>query len=226
MATGKLSGQAGNAVPLNGESEIRQASSGTDVLTITMASGVSDSAAGKPLVIRTWQPDGMGSSGSEIFSVDALGNVNLKAGAGISVGASGALAIPVTPVVAIGAGDSYTVLAANAGKLHYYTGPSTAGGMITLPAASGLTVGTNFSFLFGAAAIASGTRVSSSLSSSDDILFQSSGIAGSTGKVMQVTATGLQLGSALKLTLITAKRWWAESLSVTSTIGGWAVVAA
>lgn len=69
MAVGKLTGQPGNTVPLEGESEIRQTSSAVDLVTLTLASGATSTAAGKGLVVKRWGDYGS-SAGVAMFEVD------------------------------------------------------------------------------------------------------------------------------------------------------------
>jgi len=73
MPTGFQSGQAGNAVPLSGEAEIRNASSGTDVLTITGHSSMSTAA--DFLVLRGDILEGSSGSATERFSVGSSGQL-------------------------------------------------------------------------------------------------------------------------------------------------------
>jgi hypothetical protein len=66
MAVGtKTGGFPGNAIPLTGNSEIRQASSGTDVMTITLNSSVASTTGGRGLVVR--QFDASQSTGGDVF---------------------------------------------------------------------------------------------------------------------------------------------------------------
>jgi len=73
MPTGFNSAQAGNAVPLSGETEMRMASSGTDALTITGHSSMSTGA--DFLVFRTYVPEGTTGAASEKFVVGSSGEL-------------------------------------------------------------------------------------------------------------------------------------------------------
>ena len=214
MTTGKKSGQSGGTVPLNGESKIQQASTAADVLTIQMASGSpSGSSAGRALVLRTFVPmegnrDPV-STAAEVFSVDYTGTIAFKGGAELT--ATAGLAVPVTPVVDLatasaaayvgGWGSTTLALAAShAGQIVRIPGCSAPGGVVTLPKASGLTVGTHYRLVLMGKNIDSGIHISSSLSSSDDMI-----LGQTSGKTVQPNNTGAM--NVIDLVLVDTKRW-------------------
>ena len=73
MPTGFQSAQAGNAVPLSGEAEMRIASSGLDALTITGHSSMSTAA--NFLVLRGNVPAGTTAPDAERFSIGSSGQL-------------------------------------------------------------------------------------------------------------------------------------------------------
>ena len=217
MTTGNKSGYAGGSVPLEGESEIRQASSGIDVLTISLNSGAGSTTAGKAFVVK-------GSAKQTLFSVDAGGNMaaaggtlEIGAGGALTLGSSASFAAPVWATVVIPTttnGSSaldYTVLPANAGKLHIVPLSCAAGGKVVLPACSAVSVGTQFAFYMNGAANASGIKITSSASSSDTIRLWVAGVL-DPDVTIQVVSTGLQLGAAVTLVAVTSKIWAAFPL--------------
>lgn len=194
---GKQTGQAGNSVPLEGESEGRQLSSGVDYQTITLNSGSTTAAAGRGLVIRDYNLAGTTSSpGTEVFSAGY---------GGVSVGRVLVEDAATATAAETGGWGSTTLAlgASQAGRILVVPTCSAAGGVITLPKASGVPLGTKFSFYFSTTANASAIAISSSLSSSDDCV-----VGVSTGKVIQAGgATGLQNHAYIDVVKIGAKRW-------------------
>src|SRR3972149_2980655 len=84
----------GLAVPLNGESEIKQVTAATDILTITGASGQS----GKFLVLRN-------SSESEIFSISSAGALAVTSANLTSAGTQRGLVLSVAPLTNVDTGS-------------------------------------------------------------------------------------------------------------------------
>lgn len=70
MSVGNKIGFPGEAVPLHGNSEIRQNSSATDVVTLTMASGATTTAAGYGLAILKSSAGTISSAAGTVFRVD------------------------------------------------------------------------------------------------------------------------------------------------------------
>lgn len=194
---GKQTGQGGNAVPLEGESEGRQLSSGTDYQTITLNSGSTTAAAGRGLVVRDYNlPGNTAAPGTEIFAAGY---------GGVSVSRVLVEDLVTASAAETGGWGSTTITlgASQAGRVLVVPTCSAAGGIITLPAASGVPMGTKFSFYFSTTANASAIAISSSLSSSDDTV-----VGGTTGKVIQAGgATGLQNHAYIDVLKIGAKRW-------------------
>ena len=125
MPTGFQSGQAGNAVPLSGEAELRIGSSGTDGLTVTGHSSMSTAA--DFLVLRTYVPEGTTGAASEKFVVGSSGELKLYQNAVLNL-TSGANANqwPTTFSTAI------TLASTDSGKVFNFYGFASAL-TITLP---------------------------------------------------------------------------------------------
>jgi hypothetical protein len=124
---------------------------------------------------------------------------------GITVGTSGSACVPVTTVYALAAASAWgsTVLAlsaSHAGKILTVAVCSGAGGVLTLPKASGLTVGTEYKVCTVSTFTASGLRISSSLSSSNDMI-----LGGASGKSIQCSKDTSY--NFVTITLVGEKRW-------------------
>ncbi len=122
MPPGNQSGQAGAAVPLYGESEIRQQSSGVDVLTIT---GHSSMAAGADfLALRGNVPEGSTIATTERFVVGSSGQLRTHQ------------KLVVAHSTVIDGNSTLGALSAtNSGQVHTYGGFS-SGLTVALPAAA------------------------------------------------------------------------------------------
>ena len=131
MPTGFRSGQAGNAVPLSGEAEIRAESSALDVLTVTGHSSMS-TAVGF-IVLRSNVEVGSTSNRADLFKI----------------GSSGQLSLYQKHVVAnttVSGSTAPTLGASQSGQVHTYGGYS-SGVRVLLPAPEpGLT----YTIIFGA----------------------------------------------------------------------------
>jgi len=116
MAVGSKVGMIGDAVPLHGNSEIRQSGSTTiDVLTVTLNSSVSSTTGGKGLYVSRYAEGIDPSSGSMILSVDYDG---VQARRHVT-------ALPVSAT-------TYTVSASQSGAL--FTVAASSAIIVTLPA--------------------------------------------------------------------------------------------
>ena len=137
MPTGAKSGQMGGSVPLQGESEIRQASTAADLLTITGASGV----GGNLLVVRSWVIPGSTLPDADAIRVNASGQTRIAKVVTANIGGAGATAV--------------TLGASQSGMFLY--GEWTSGANVTMPApADGLIY--NFFFTGGGASTVLGFR--------------------------------------------------------------------
>lgn len=69
MTTGKAVGFPGNALPVLGEAEIKQTSSGTDVVTLTLNSSITSTAGGRALVVGRNKGNDTLDTTAELFTV-------------------------------------------------------------------------------------------------------------------------------------------------------------
>lgn len=165
MTVGKKSGQAGGAVPLQGESEIRQQSSAADALTITLASGVTSTAGGQGLVVRRFAPEGTSGAYVEPFAVEYDGVRGRRHVVAISTAATG-----------------FSPAASQSGGM-FIIGDCTAAPLtITLPA---MDAGLWYEFYQGGAVAASGTLITAATAGTlvvfNDVAANSIQIGGATG---------------------------------------------
>lgn len=145
MATGKQSGQSGNVAPVLGEFEIRQQSSATDLLTLSMAEGAS-TGAGKAMVVKRWAEPGS-SEGVAMFEVGYDGVYGRRkvttlssASTGVTLASSQSGMFVVVPGMT--SGLTVTLPAPEAGLWYeLYVKANLTSGLITLKSAStGLVV--------------------------------------------------------------------------------------
>jgi hypothetical protein len=174
MAIGNKSGQAGGAVPLLGESEIRQQSSAADALTITLASGVTSTAGGQGFVVRRWVAEGTSGGGVEPFAVEYDGVRGRRhivalssASTAITISASQSGALITVPGFTSGA--TITLPAMEAGlSYEFYVAGTVSSGIITISAATAGTLVVHNdaaanSIVFGKSGSASGTIIGGSV---------------------------------------------------------------
>lgn len=173
MTVGSKSGQAGESVSLQGESEIRQQSSAADALTITLASGVTSTAGGQGLVVRRFAPEGA-SGGTEAFVVEYDGVRGRRhivamssASSAITLSASDSGGFIVVPGFSSGATITLPAVAAGLSYELYMLGAPASGVVAVKAATTGTMVAFNDAaadtIVFGKAGGASGTTIGGSL---------------------------------------------------------------
>ena len=158
MHRGFQSGQAGNAVPLSGEAEMRLASSGLDGLTITGHSSMSTAA--DFLVLRSFTSEASTGSGTEKFVIGSSGQLRTS---------------KRYAVVDSTASTAPTLGASQSGQVHIYAGYPD-GCRVLLPApAPGLT----YTVIQGSANDTAGIAVSATRGTAAEIRapFRGSGLS-------------------------------------------------
>ncbi len=146
----------GLAVPVNGESEIRQVDSSRTVLTMTHSSDNSGR-------FQTWRDYGLLNStlaGVDLAAIDADGGFLALSGSTVKlelnssglykgttqiIGAAGGYKQPIVSLT--GATTEHTILTTNAGKLHVISTQAASSVFIHLPASSLIAVGESYEFL-------------------------------------------------------------------------------